>query len=72
MPKSRIEFWQNKFKANRKRDFVVRNELREKGIKCLVVWECSIKKMQKDEEFQIRLLDKVVAFLTSEDFFMEL
>ena len=72
MPKSRIEFWQNKFEANRKRDFVVRNELREKGIKCLVVWECSIKKMQKDEEFQIRLLDKVVAFLTSEDFFMEL
>ena len=72
MPKSRIEFWQNKFKANRTRDFVVRNELREKGIKCLVVWECSIKKMQKDEEFQIRLLDKVVAFLTSEDFFMEL
>lgn len=72
MPKSRIEFWQNKFKANRKRDFVVRNELREKGIKCLVVWECSIKKMQKDEEFQIRLIDKVVAFLTSEDFFMEL
>lgn len=72
MPKSRIEFWQNKFEANRKRDFVVRNELREKGIKCLVVWECSVKKMQKDEEFQIRLLDKVVAFLTSEDSFMEL
>ena len=72
MPKSRIEIWPNKFEANRKRDFVVRNELREKGIKCLVVWECSVKKMQKDEEFQIRLLDKVVAFLTSEDSFMEL
>lgn len=51
---------------------MVRNELREKGIRCLVVWECSVKKMQKDEEFQIRLLDKVVAFLTSEDSFMEL
>ena len=29
MPKSRIEFWQNKFEANRKRDIVVRNELHE-------------------------------------------
>ena len=72
MPKSRIEFWQNKFEANQKRDLVVRYELHEKGIKCLVVWEFSVKKMQKDEEFQIRLLDEVVAFLTSEDSFMEL
>ena len=72
MPKSRIEFWQNKFEANQKRDLVVRYELHEKGIKGLVVWECSVKKMQKDEEFQIRLLDEVVAFLTSEDSFMEL
>lgn len=72
MPKSKVEFWQNKFEANQKRDFVVRNELLEKKKKCLVVWECSIKKMQKSEEIQIGILNKVSDFLTSEDYFMEL
>ena len=67
MPKSKVEFWQNKFDANQKRDFVVRNELQEKKIKCLVVWECSIKKMQKSEEIQIDILNKVSDFLASED-----
>ena len=47
MPKSRIEFWKNKFEVNQKRDLVVRNELFENNIKCLVVWECSIKKMKR-------------------------
>ena len=72
MPKSRIEFWQNKFEANQKRDFVVRNELQKKGIKYLVVWECSVKKMQKSEEFQNELLEKVGTFFLSEDFVLEL
>lgn len=72
MPKSRIEFWQNKFEANQKRDSVVKNELHKKGIKDIVIWECSIKRMQKDEEFQTRLLNKVEDFLKSEDSFMEL
>lgn len=72
MPKSKVEFWQNKFDANQKRDFVVRNELQEKKIKCLVIWEYSIKKMQKNEEFQIDILNKVSDFFTSEDYFVEL
>lgn len=72
MPKSRVEFWQNKFEANRRRDLVGRNDLHERGIKDIVIWECSVKKMQKDEEFQTRLLKNVVDFLTAEDSFMEL
>lgn len=72
VPKSRIEFWQNKFEANRKRDFVVRNELHEKGIKCLVVWECSIKKMKKDEELKNSMLIRVMNFLESQDLSMEI
>lgn len=58
--------------ANQKRDFVVRNQLQKKKIKCLVVWECSIKKMQKSEEIQIGVLNTVSDFLTSKDYFMEL
>lgn len=36
MPKSRVEFWQKKFEANIKRDHVVRMELQNKEIKCLI------------------------------------
>ena len=72
MPKSRIEFWKNKFEVNQKRDLVVRNELFENNIKCLVVWECSIKKMKKDEGFKNSMLVKVIDFLKSKDLSMEI
>ena len=47
-PKSRVEFWQKKFDDNVRRDSAVKAELLEHGIKCLIVWECTIKRMQKD------------------------
>lgn len=72
MPKSRVEFWQNKFEANQKRDSVVRADLQETGIKCLVVWECSVKKMKKDINLKNRLLERVEYFLESEDMFFEI
>lgn len=36
-PKSRVEFWQKKFDDNVRRDAVVRAELQERGVKCLIV-----------------------------------
>lgn len=45
-PKSRVEFWQKKFDDNVRRDSAVKAELLEHGIKCLIVWECTIKRMQ--------------------------
>ena len=72
MPKSRVEFWQKKFDANVKRDGIVKKELFDKGIKCLVVWECTIKRMQKDSLVQEKNLFEVHKFLNSDDLFMEL
>ena len=37
-PKSHVEFWQNKFDDNVRRDAVVKDELQEQRIKCLIVW----------------------------------
>ena len=37
MPKSRIEFWQKKFEANQKRDAVVKKELYDRKIKCVII-----------------------------------
>lgn len=71
-PKSRVEFWKKKFDANQKRDFVVKDELQERGIKCLVIWECSVKHMKKENEFRERMLEAVISFLKSEASFLEI
>ena len=41
-PKSRQEFWSNKFSLNQKRDMVVARQLRHLGWRIVVVWECEI------------------------------
>ena len=72
VPKTRAEFWDKKFEANKHRDTIVMDELYHKGIKCLVIWECTIKKMKKEEETRKRYIYKVIDFLYSEKQYMEL
>ena len=72
MPKSRVEFWQNKFEANIKRDHVVRMELQDRDIKCLIVWECTVKQMIKNYENSALYLEMVETFLKTKDLFLEL
>lgn len=43
LPKSRLEFWEHKLEANRKRDIANLQELLRLGWKVLIVWECQIK-----------------------------
>lgn len=71
-PKSRVEFWAEKFAANVKRDQVVREELAHQGIRCLIVWECTIKKMRKDEAFRNEVLEQTERFLHSDMNYLEL
>ena len=42
-PKSRIEFWNKKFKDNIKRFTTVEKELKELDWKVVVIWECEVK-----------------------------
>lgn len=72
MPKSRIEFWQKKFEKNRQRDKKVKHELEEKHIKCLIVWECTIKQMKKETKIAECILNSTVKFLKGKDEFMQL
>jgi len=39
-PKSRQQFWDNKFRENIERQIIVRNELLQLGWKTAVIWEC--------------------------------
>ena len=59
-PKSRVEFWQKKFNNNVRRDQVVQETLESQGIRYLVVWECTIQKMQKDKRVETKELQKIV------------
>lgn len=71
-PKSRIEFWQKKFDDNVHRDTIVRAALQENRIKCLIVWECTIKQMMKNEEFKQQIIEKCIAFINSHEQQLEL
>lgn len=66
-PKSRVEFWQKKFDDNVRRDSAVKAELLEHGIKCLIVWECAIRRMQKSKAEKDHVLERTVSFVQSNE-----
>ena len=66
-PKSRVEFWQKKFDDNVRRDSAVKAELLEHGIKLLTVWECAIRRMQRDKVEEERALAKIILFIKSNE-----
>lgn len=71
-PKSHVEFWQKKFDDNNRRDALVKAELKEKRIKCLVVWECTIEQMMKLPQFRNQKIENICSFISSDDMKMEI
>ena len=71
-PKSRVEFWQKKFGDNVRRDAVVKAGLQENKIKCLVVWECTIKQMMKSQQFKDQTMTDICSFIASNCMKMEI
>lgn len=57
-PKTRTEFWLEKFDKNVKNDQIKQEKLRELGWKVIVIWECELKR-----SFQ-ETMDKVEKELT--------
>lgn len=47
LPKSKLDFWQTKLEANRQRDRLNQQRLRELGWRVLVVWECELKHLDR-------------------------
>lgn len=71
-PKSRVEFWTEKFQKNMARDNCVKGELKTSGVKMLIVWECTVKQMMKSHEITENILDEIEGFLTSGELYKEL
>ena len=51
-PKTRIEFWQEKFNKNVQNDSLHREELTAAGWRVFVVWECQLRRNQKELTLQ--------------------
>lgn len=49
VPKTNTEFWMNKIDANRARDLKKISELEAMGWRVIVIWECQLKTVNKDE-----------------------
>ena len=59
-PKTRTDFWNQKFQSNINRDKVVREKLREQNIRIIVVWECTAEKAVKDSDIIDSIYDEIV------------
>jgi DNA mismatch endonuclease (patch repair protein) len=55
-PKSRVDFWENKFSENIARDRRNMDELQSIGWRALVVWECELR---EPDELKKRLKDEL-------------
>ena len=72
MPKSNEAFWKEKFNKNVERDRAVLCELKEREIRILVIWECTVKRMMKSSDYENTMLNKIDCFFESQESYMEL
>jgi DNA mismatch endonuclease (patch repair protein) len=60
-PKSNTDFWQEKFGRNVARDARVGEELRRKGWRVLVAWECSLKSSGRARETAANIAREILS-----------
>ncbi|RYL92392.1 very short patch repair endonuclease [Sporolactobacillus sp. THM19-2] len=65
VPKSNVSFWKRKFEKNQSRDREVTEKLMEQGIRCLIIWECTVKKMTSHDSVREMKLKQIIKFITS-------
>ena len=61
LPETRKDFWQKKIFDNIKRDGRNYQELRQKGWKVIVVWQCEINNNQKRQRRLESLVDEIIS-----------
>lgn len=70
MPKTRPEFWSDKIGKNQARDLVQIAMLKAEGWKVLVVWECAVRSMKKQNA--TLLIDLICDWLVSGSEYLQL
>lgn len=69
-PKTRTEFWKDKIEGNKARDKKVLQKLKEKGWRTLVIWECSIKGVGRQDVLDV--VNEVSDWLKTDSMFNEI
>ena len=72
VPKSNTDFWVAKITRNRERDGETRRRLEAAGVRQLVIWECTVRAMRKDEDKCDEVLAAILNFLHSNQQYLEL
>lgn len=72
MPKSNLDYWNLKFQKNIERDNAVKASLLNSGLKVLIIWECTIKKMAQSKNLETEGFNKVEDFFHSDKDYLEL
>ena len=67
MPKTRVDFWQEKFSCNVRRDQIVKEELQRDCIRQLVIWGCTINTMMRNPEEEKNTVKRIEEFLLGAD-----
>lgn len=71
-PKTNSKFWTEKLRKNCERDQKIMKSLIELGIRVIVVWECTVDRMRKDEIYKAYLVTGILnAMKNGEDMFYE-
>jgi DNA mismatch endonuclease (patch repair protein) len=66
-PKSNVNFWLSKFTTNKKRDTIVYETLCNKGIRVLVIWECTVRRMWRDNEIHSGVIAQIEDFILADN-----
>ena len=62
LPKSNIEYWENKIRTNEERDFKNKEVLKKLGWNIIVVWECELNTKEKIEQTVMKLIANFESF----------
>ena len=72
MSKTNVDYWQKKFTNNIEHDNRIKEQLETLGVRQLVVWECTVKKMQHDDDIRDAELKVIKSFMLSDKQYEEI
>ena len=65
-PKSNREFWESKFARNVERDKAAYEKLEKEGYKVIVIWECTVRQMMKEHDYEKETLAVLIREIEKE------
>lgn len=67
IPKNNHEFWKEKLEKNVERDKKNYKELNKLRIKVIIVWECTIRNMVKNKEYEEEILNNIISLISNSE-----